>query len=505
MDTINPNVTTSESSKPVVQWLENTEISVHNFPLKIGEQISEGLTGNIFSGDYRDRDVIIKVMKTDTGVDIRPYFIQEGRNIKDIRRHWNSSWPNEDPVVPEIIVDESSVPEPFIIMERLRGKNFEVLVEDGRKLEELEGLALGTQIGKLLCVLHESLKKSYADIKFDNFWMIDNRDANGLPVLRVIDWNILSDYDAAKARRDLFYVTTYLFSILTGVTLEFRGMQVRTRLANIEAFQQLSIGMRLFFQRALHTDMSQRFGNTRDWLAQLTRLNDWWQQDAMALNILAGKELDAAKKAQDEKNYEHALVSFSIARSVLEISDRKGRGKQQLWQTFDDRIKAGMISASVTETGLNFLKSWQFEEAQSRFLRGAELSMDETDREVMLRWYWLAAAALKMGREIFRAFEKDTGEGSNELIDAVEALVNGESIKTEEILKRASNRLDPVPTELVALRDEARIINLTNRAQSIEVTGNYDQIASYYKEAFQLLEALPQNPRHILGIWPEYF
>lgn len=476
--------------------VENSERNVASFPLQIGKLLGRGGTAVVYQGTYRDHPVAIKALLPGADEVVRDFFLSEGKNLRLLRRGWQQCWPEKPMVIPELYADEIGGAQPFLVMELVDGRTLEALGSEGSNLPEADALNLAVQFGSLLVVLHEELNKCYADVKYENLYLLNARDANNGRLLKVLDWNVLSDSNSDRVARDLFYASIFLFKMLTNADVQYRGIRLQTRLESMEAFQKLSTGLQRFLLLALHSNQARRFQTAREWMDRLQTLVDWWQKEPQSLNQLAVACLKKSKDEQEAQHYSQAAQWMNDAGDILNISNRKGRGDQNMWEVLNSRVQSGLKETSELEIGKTMLAGKMFDKAAETFKRGADLS--PLDPEKILRWYWLANAAQQMGLTDYLLFDIEGADQKtyNRLESGVEYLLAGDYPKAEEIFQQACIELkDHVPTGLQALANEARIYNLASRSLKSQQAGDYDGAAGLLEQAYSLYREMPTEPR----------
>lgn len=475
---------------------ENSELTISGFRLKIEKQIAYGGTAIVYRGVYRDQKVAVKALIPGADATVRSFFLSECTNLRSIRNGWKQCWPEDPLVIPDLLGDEIAGAQPLIVMEWLDGTSINELLGRGVELSEFDVLQLAVQFGKLLQALHENLNKCYADVKFENLYLMNNRGRDNRPMLKVLDWNVLSDRNEERVARDLFYASIFLFRMLGRADVQYRGIRIQTRLEGMDAFKKLSSGTRRFLQMALHSNQSLRFQSAQEWTRRLCTLIEWWQQEPQQLNDLVVAQLKRSKEALEAKQPALAAQIMNDACDILDISDRKGRGNPNIWKLLNDRIQNGLQETSQLEIGKTFLAGKLFSQAADTFLKGAELS--PLDPEKILRWYWLAQSAQDMGLTDYARFETEDANQVpyNRLERGLELLLAGDMPRAEEIFRQALAELQGhVPTGLKALHDEAKIYNLIDLSLKAQQAGDYDGAAKLLGEAYEIYRALPTQPR----------
>lgn len=472
------------------------KIELNGFPLELGKKLGEGATAIVFQGTYKQQKVAIKAMRPGIGKAMEDLFRSEAEHLRLLRKGWETEYPNEPLAIPVLEGEGTYHGQPYLVMEFMQGVPLDEILESEANLEEKDGLALMTQFGRILVVLHERLQKCYSDIKLDNLWLLNQRDAKGLPALKVTDWNVIAEKDEESVRTDLFYSSLFLFRILTRSVIPYRGIQITTRLDQNPAFAKLSLASQRFLRNALHPNLARRYSTAREWTERVGKLRDLWLSEAGDLIRQAGDLLSRADTDQKSQNLSEAAEAFNQARETLDISARKGKGNVALWNIYNEQTQEGLEHTNELEHGLRLLRGHDFVEAAKVFRKGAEDSPMQP--EGLLRWYWLAMAAYRMGIESFQQFYAVDAQGNqhNRLINGVQALIAGEARQARDILRPVCLQLaEKTPLELSALTNEAQILYLAEEAQSKQQQEDYAGAASSLEQAYQLSLKLPTDPK----------
>lgn len=478
------------------EFIENSARTLDGFHLQVGQLLGRGGTAVVYKGKYREVPVAIKALIPGADEIVREYFLSESLNLRRIRTHWQQYWPNFPLPIPDLKADETGGSQPFIVMEMIDGRPLEELGSKGMAITEADAIQLAVQFGRLLVLLHEGMNKCYADVKYDNFYLLNARNPNNEPQLKVLDWNVLSDRTDEQVARDLFYASLFLFRLLTNTAVQYHGIRLQTNLKTLDVFQKLSNATQRFLLLALHQNQARRFQTAREWMDRLCTLNEWWQKDPLELNDMAAAYLKRSKEEQEGQRLTQAAEWMNDASDLLNISERKGHGDRNYWTALKGRVESGLKETSELEIGKTMLAGKMFDKAVETFKRGAELSPLEPER--ILRWYWLAQSAQKMGLTDYLHFETDeTGTTTrNRLEIGVETLLAGDTLKAEEVFQQACMELgDHVPTGVQALYHEARIYNLATQANKSQQAGDYTGAAETLKTAYDLYRTLPKEPR----------
>ena len=490
-----------------VTWQDNQIV--------VQQELGTGLTSSVFGGIYEERLVAIKTLseKYLQAENIRQAFQQEYDYLLKLWDEWGKRYPEQPQVTPEYITGDMRATPPFFIMELIDGAPIDDNLVMGQPMEkESDVIALIYQFGQLLNVLHLDLKKTYADIKFSNLWLLNRRDAQGQPLLKVTDWNVLGEVSPDLVMRDLFFASLYFYRLATGVMPPYRSGRVQIRLDNNEAFRQLTTGSRAFILKALHPNPLARYSSAQEWTDAIQELYNAWiiPADTIEFNAknianqadeITGQALgliEQARQASDQpegealfqkaaETFNRANQKYSEAANLLELAQRKGRGTTLLFRNLSERVKDGLQKTSYLERGRVALLGASYKEAMQEYDMGARVSLFES--EALRRWYWLASAAFDLGVTEFEKIRQQALDGVDALIKSEYSLANDRLQEACEAI--AETRL---PLGLRALRDEVRIYLLARSAQEKTAQGHFPEALADYQEAQNLARSLPKEP-----------
>ncbi len=454
--------------------------------ISLSTHLCTGLTADVYKVVINDRSYAVKILKPGSSSAIKSYFLSEVTNLKMVWKEWFNQYPGLAHLTPEFLGADTEGESPFIIMELIEGKTIEEDIRTNGPYSENIALNLMSQFGKLLVCLHSHLNKVYSDIKFDNFWKLEELSAEGYPQLKITDWNVLNDLSEEGKHRDLFFSTLVFFRFLTGTALPYSRGQITVKLEDTDKFNYLSFGTKDFFYKALNVNINRRFHSAETWLEEIEQLNSSWKMSATDLNLSAARLLDDAIGQQNQREISKAAENFRKARIALDISGLKGRGNQSVFIELSQKIDKGFESTSHREKGLISLKGGQYREAIEIFDEGADRSVLEPT--LLRRLYWLSRAANEIGFERFNIH-------TNEAIEAVLALVKGETLRAQHAFEEIETKISPVQSESLGfLIREAKILNLYNDAVRQRDMEKYEEAVKTLEAAYDLSKPLPSAP-----------
>ncbi len=492
-------------------------VTWENIQFLVERELGSGLTSNVFRGIYKSRQVAIKILneKYARAENIRQAFQQEYDYLLSLWESWANRYPDQPHVTPEYITGSMSATPPFFMMELINGVPIDDNLAAGQPMEnEQDAVSLMRQFGQLLTVLHLDLKKTYADIKFTNLWILNQRDKDGQPLLKVTDWNVLADVnpdDPTAITRDLFFASLYFYRLATGVMPPYRNGRVQIRLEN-DNFKNLTPGARAFVLKGLHPNPLARYATAQEWTDAISALYTAWTTpiDTIEFNAMkttkkadeitsqARDLIEQARLAADQPSgdaffqkaastFNQANEQYSYAKNLLDMAQRKGRGTTVGFRKLLEQVNDGLQKTSYLERGQVALLGASYREAMQEYDMGARVSLFES--EPLRRWYWLASAAYELGVTEFEKIRQIA-------LDSVEALTKGEFSLADDRLEQVSSVIgeNRLPVGLQALRNEVKIYLLARSAQEKTVQDNFPEALKDYEQAQILARALPKEP-----------
>jgi hypothetical protein len=277
-----------------LNFAENQVIEWQGRQIHIEKLLGVGLFTDVYRARISNQRVAVKVLRPQSGERAFTYFVSEMRNLRLLWDQWAVLYPdNPHRVTPEYYSGDQGTKPPFFLLELIDGQLLEDLLPIGQELPEQEALELMCQFGQLLTVLHEKLNQCYADIKFGNLWRLALFPGQR-PLLKVTDWNVLSERTEAGVTRDLFFASLYLFRLATGIVLPYARGQVKRDPVRVEEFSRLTHGLKSFIRRALHPNLERRYATAQEWTIALAELVSGW---AMPERELTMELADAVEQA----------------------------------------------------------------------------------------------------------------------------------------------------------------------------------------------------------------
>lgn len=279
--------------------------------------LGEGLTARVFraKASYaEDRPLAIKVLKANLDAEVMERFEQEALLIGEVvaaleraNGKWRSTDPRLKPAQPSRVHEtwlpksavatgqkgtsqaESPLPQQpaFMAMDLIPGRKMEEILALDGPLAEPQGLLVGAQLFGLFQVLHEEVRRTYADFKFENLWWEADTQR-----LWVTDWNVLSEPgDLSGVPRDLERGARALLTVLTG-----HPLAPGRALSRHPGWQGLSEGARQLLTAMLHPIKERRPASAEEVRKELLVLLNAWEGEV-------NRQLDEAEDALEA--FEH--------------------------------------------------------------------------------------------------------------------------------------------------------------------------------------------------------
>lgn len=423
--------------------------------------LGAGLTAWVFQGqaELEGGDpfpVAIKVMKPGLGAEEQRRFRAEAEHLAALL----SARADAAPVYYEAFATGRADAPEALVLELMTGQKVEKLLEREGPFPEREGVALAVQMTGLLHTLHDQLRRTYTDFKFENLWW--QRETR---TLKVTDWNVLSaPGDLSRVHVDLLRATRYVYTVLTGGEAQERGGRVITPFMRHPGWAQLSRATQGVLRRALHYNPEQRFKTASEMLKAWQKVQSFWEQDPTRL---WPEVEDLIGESYHRESYEKAREILDVLRRRLDAGDAAFRN--------DDATRLERLEAQVQqelnkeqtwlERGRHLFRGFSYVEAQNLFT-GAQ----EDDPWNPVAWRWREAARVAHATTGFDRLVDDAMRG----LDALDA---GEYARAEDILRRlvpAAPGLDRILREARARRLRAEAEKWAAEAQRLVEAGQGD-------------------------------
>ncbi len=499
---------TSKSLLPVGE-----DITFGNRRLRIIKQLSTGLTGEVYKAQLLNEDesvidVAVKAMKQLEFAMARQLFEQESQTLAMMQGYEEEAGKKERlalKVAPAYYGRSQFNDVPYFVMEFIKGVELPHLLEtqaDG-KLPEAQALTLAWHLYRTLDIMHTRLKKTYIDLKFEDLWLVSDTDNDG-GQLKLTDFGTLEDVKESQrgVKRDLLLAAVYLFTMLTGHTLDYSLGRLQEPAEH--HIRQYGVGMswgtRQLLFRTLHRNQDVRPTNAAEVANELRILVNFWNQPAEQLLNIAEVNLG---RAEDNPDGEKVRNYATRARAALAIAGYLGVSNEGMFHTLIERAENILALSSYRRRGRTLFDDGDYQRARQVFEEGMHWS---DDPGVLRRW----AYAARIGEEI--------GEGSKLYDQYSQIVVTAVKRLNEGKLQDAWDILEQLPRDMrtatgyVALQVEYEQLTNRERAQEIleeigddgitedrhydasvdpYVDTHYKAAAEAYGEAWGFLKQLP--------------
>lgn len=382
---------------------------------KLLDLLGDGLTAQVFraQADNPDELVAVKVLRPGLEESIVERFESEHRNVVAV---WNAlsvaaidqggaAGPNDlkdSPATPPrpyefcAAVDQQPA---FVAMELMSGRKVEWLLAEQGAFAELLGLRLGLQLFGLLHILHDRMRRSYDDFKFENLWWEAEAQR-----LRVTDWNVMGDEKDLGVRVpwDLERGARVLLRVLTGAPL-----RPELRLDQQPRWSQLSAGVQALLKRMLEMDRNRRPKTAEEICKELSLLIGYWLIESgrglrnieAALDGIAYGQDAAMLDEETLRRIEPTVRQTLAALSILHLrQQQETAAMSQAWpvalvQQLDTlQARAEQYAPSperMVNTALTLLNGHSFPAAAAKLRDAVQLFPDHLPAH---RWLELAEA-----------------------------------------------------------------------------------------------------------------
>lgn len=474
-----------------------TILDGHRNQYRLTGLLGEGLTARVYKAELIHQpggdleEVAIKVLKPGLSKNVVERFMTEAQHLAEVdaaiakwtdeRGHGVNSllYPASPPRYYEVYEGKGKGEYTFMVIELMKARQLEaILVGERGRLDEIEGLRIGIQLFGLFEVLHEWVKRTYTDFKFENLWLQDNGR------VRVTDWNVLSRRgDLNGIYTDLDRAARAVVRILTGLPLPpYRRLQ---RHPHIDF---LSEGMRRALHRMLHPNPQYRFATAAEVRERfLTLLSYWEEHKPLAAVKRAERAIAGVEMGLRNEHANHTQL-ISIAKSEQEKLDillqRWEKEQSEHPEVWSDELYHRVEKLYQRTSALIPSPKTQVENAIA-LLRGGSTRTALEDLTKTLDEYPDFTPAHRL-RSVAEAIEKRRLRSSAER-ERVLAAIRG----LQEDRPDYGDLLRYVPKEAVpALFAEIKLYSLLRNAQQFEIHDDIEAAWEKVREAIQTLESI---------------
>jgi len=266
----------------------------------------------------------------------------------------------------------------------------------------------------------------------------------------------------------------YIYRLATGRPITESRRILNQAVGAYPEWKEISWGLQEILRRLLHPNPSARVGDellsldSAEKIAQEFRnLDEYWKETPDELIADIRRSVDAAQKANPEKEIEDQTRHYRLARTALEIASKRGIQIKE----YDERLQRTVVEESDYYTrARNLYEGTSYAPARKLFQIGARLLSSSKLR----RWAWLAYAG-ELAREKNYSGVKDLAEQAVELMEQEQFQDAGVSLDTA---------MKTLPSEaLRTLREECEALNLVQQAIIAQRDGEYKSAEGAYRSA----------------------
>ncbi len=455
--------------------LEGLTLRTNNGDVILGGLLGEGATAFVYRAKLKDNDVVVKLSKPGENARIDDeWHVLE--NVQEEYRKKNQPTP--------IVYDRGTFREQsFIVMEYLRGLSALEAIQEKGNLQEMEVLSLSVEFFHFMDFLHSKCKRTYPDLKFDDFRLEKGED--GLLRLRLFDFGGLPNMDDERARpeRDIIVVASMLFALLRGYTLQLLGgeitedveQKVKINSDDHGLGDQVSWGTRRYFGHLLSRAPEFRMNSARDAEAAAKELLELWTLEDQG--ALFEKVAKFSKLAEQVRTGDPEMRNEYLAKARMGFEVYRRRYPASESDTFSAQAARFYEGTSYLENGKIDLKHGLYIPAIRKFRAGETLENKQKTSEFR-RWRYLAQALEQGGDEL--SFE--TAERISDLFAAK---------RYSEVLKQVE--LFPPAIERDSIRIEADIYSAYEAGFKHKEDGRYEEAMREFEKIHSSLNMIPME------------
>ncbi len=471
---------------------KNTEL------FNIIRYLGEGRTAYVYQVlDQKGRHLALKVMHTDLNKEMQDMFKGERNNLRHLTSYLSAF---DEHLTPQFYDDfDISSDEEFIAQELVQGEQIVNLEKSSGAISEKTGTIIVEKFALVLQVLHENMRKTYSDMKYQNIWWLEDEQS-----IRVTDWNVIDDFTDEGMKRDLLKFATYAARIFVGQMPRTQGNLITEDIRKNPNWEKLSFGTQHFLRKALHTNPKYRYQSAKEMREDLVLLTQAWSWDR---NELVKSLLEYLDEAESEDERKIALAHYQRAKMLLEIANATERYRLRPGDKdeYAHRINRGISGTDFIAIGLEFYASTDYKRALENFEAGYKKGSG--DIALYRRWRDLGKMAISVGEE-FAQYSKIMHDAVIELnkenysaaVRLFEVASKLDASMKQEVhkLKTESNRtnfdtfFEKYP-EFSLLYIEAFAWEKFNEANKEQGNENYQEATQLYAQVVNLFSFLPEE------------
>ena len=485
----------SNTLLPLGKTLDHDGQSLH-----IIRRVGSGLTGEVFEAELTTFEkpapirVAVKAMRALEFPMAREKFLEESETLAflmHLEDEVNEEQKTNLKIAPVYYGRGEYEGIPYLIQEFIEGKTIPDLLPNSHKFSEKQALVIAWHLFRTLRILHNRLKKTYIDLKFENLWWVENPDIESEGQLKVTDFGTLEEISSTDkqqrgVQRDLLLGAVFLIKMTTGFTPDYSLGILREKRETIDTKineSGTSWGTRQLLKRLLHRNPEIRIKTAKEIETELRILVDRWVKPVENSLEIARKLLERAEEAQQKANELKEPLSkegvryANLARAVFDIVAMRS---EDLDLSFDlERVNVILDKSGYLDRGRALLLGRSYSLAKQVFQEGMEWNEESA---ILRRWAYLAEVGEEVSPTIFEA-------NQDKAFEAIGALNQG---SWQEAKMRLGD-LEVLSSQgLKFLNAECGLFSKIGKAENAKQEGLFEQAAISYREAEEYLLKLPE-------------
>ena len=485
----------SNTLLPLGKTLDHDGQSLH-----IIRRVGSGLTGEVFEAELTTFEkpapirVAVKAMRALEFPMAREKFLEESETLAflmHLEDEVNEEQKTNLKIAPVYYGRGEYEGIPYLIQEFIEGKTIPDLLPNSHKFSEKQALVIAWHLFRTLRILHNRLKKTYIDLKFENLWWVENPDIESEGQLKVTDFGTLEEISSTDkqqrgVQRDLLLGAVFLIKMTTGFTPDYSLGILREKRETIDTKineSGTSWGTRQLLKRLLHRNPEIRIKTAKEIETELRILVDRWVKPVENSLEIARKLLERAEEAQQKADELKEPLSkegvryANLARAVFDIVAMRS---EDLDLSFDlERVNVILDKSGYLDRGRALLLGRSYSLAKQVFQEGMEWNEESA---ILRRWAYLAEVGEEVSPTIFEA-------NQDKAFEAIGALNQG---SWQEAKMRLGD-LEVLSSQgLKFLNAECGLFSKIGKAENAKQEGLFEQAAISYREAEEYLLKLPE-------------
>ena len=481
---------THSSDFPIGGLIEHNGHDLH-----ISRLLSDkGLTSRVYEGWLEDENsdklhVAIKSMKHLDFSMAHRAFREEGATLASLMHYEKLA--NQDQridlnVIPTYFGSGEYNEVPYLVMDFVSGSEIPDLIEkEGGKLPEEKALTIGWHLFRTLDILHTNLKKSYADLKYENLWWVPAKEGVSDGYLKMMDFGTMEEIRfkdglSKGIQRDLLQAGIYLCHMLVGQLPNFSMSGfLKERAEPIIRNAKISWGSKQILFQLLHRNPQARPKSAAELVSDLRPMVSFWKQPTKDIMGLVQQLLTRGEAGEDSSKAHDLAFRARAALDIIQIRKPEIEGIQG-----DIKRAEKLLSISnYLERGKTLLTTRSPDLARKILEEGMHWS---NDPGVLRRWSYLARVGEEISPKVF-------DEHLPAAMEMVEWMNEGDWSHALERLEGLRSSLSSHGLEM--LFNDIKMFENINAAQAAISGGQKDYLkaAEYFRKAMSWMSKLPDQ------------